>query len=1484
LGIAVLPVPTLRAGPPAPAGFRTDRILIKPAAGVSLDQLAKLDAKLGTSVLRTFTGIGNMQVIQLPAGASVPGLVTAYRQSKLVAYAEPDYFVQPLLIPNDFYCWQGNLWGLRNTGIYGGMAGADIDAQDAWDIQYSASNVLVAVTDSGARYTHQDLAGNMWTNPVDGSFGTNVLDGNNNPWDTLGHGTYVAGIIGAVGSNSVGVVGVAWRVQLMACRFVNQLGADSGSVSDAITCIDYAINNRAKIINASWGGYTFNSSALYDAIQSCRDAGIIFVTATGNDGNNNDVNPLYPASSHLDNLLAVAATDRNDALASWSNFGLTNVDLAAPGETIFSTGNSNDTDYSYISGTSMAAAYVSGACAVLWARYPDESYQQIIQRVLTGVDPLPTLAGKCVAGGRLNLLRALGGTVVSSLIVAPTNNFSPSGSTGGNFRPSNTTYTLTNGAARPLDWSVFSAPNWVGISVTNGLLAPGATTNVQISITTNAQSFPPGSYIATVNFSNVTSLGGTTSRLVSLQITSHTGYLAVLPQSNFLFGGTMGRPFAPSNAVYTLYNSGGTGFNWAITNTQGWIGLSLTNGNLPAGAATNVQVLLNTNAQTLATGSHTNLLSFNDLTSGQGNTSRLVALMVAAPGVLLVTPGTGVNSGGYVGGPFTPSNTIYTLTNTGAASLEWSLTSMMGAAPLTLAVAAPNWISASVTNGILAAGGTTSVTISINTNAQALAPGGYTNVLVFTNAASGLGGTNLLMTLQVAPPPGILVVAPSGDFNSSGVVGGPFSPSNMVYTLTNTGGGALDWSLTSTEGWSGISASNGTLPGFAITNITVFLNTNAESLAPGRYTNVLAFTNGTSGLGNTNLLMTLQVAPASGILTVTPSGDFSSSGAAGGPFAPSNMVYTLTNTGGSTLNWLLTGSQSWADISASNGTLPAFTVTNITAFLTTNAQALAPGSYTNVLAFTNVTSGLGGTNLLMTLQVAPPPGFLVIASGGDFNSSGVVGGPFSPSNMVYTLTNTGGSALTWTLTSAESWAGISAFNGTLPGSTATNIITFLTTNAQSLAPGSYTNILAFTNATSGLGNTNLVVTLQVARMPGILLVAPSSDFNSSGVLGGPFAPSNMVYTLTNSAGNVLNWSLTSTQSWAGISTSNGMLPGFTATNITAFLTTNSQALVPGSYTNILAFTNATSGLGNTNLVMTLQVAPAPGILAVTPSGDFIASGAEGGPFAPSNMVYTLTNTGGSALNWSLTSSQNWADIFASNGMLPGFTATNITAFLTTNAQALAPGSYTNVLAFTNATSGLGNTNLLVSLLVNSTPGYLLVGPASDFNSSGVAGGPFTPSNFVYTLENSGGSPLDWVATNSQNWASLSVPTGTLTAAASTNVNLFINTNSQTLAPGTYTNYVVFSNPTAGQNDTIRLAILQINNPPALQLSIAQLTNQIVVTVVGRPLTFFVLQRGDDLSTWTPFATNQTGPDGTHSAVETNNAPAAHRFFRALIAQ
>jgi subtilisin family serine protease len=277
----------------------------------------------------------------------------------------------------------------------------------------------VAVIDSGVRYTHEDLAANMWHNPgeasngidddgdgyVDDIYGINTIQHNGNPFDDYGHGTHVAGLIGAKGFNGVGVVGVCWSVQIMACKFIDSLG--NGSISDAITCIDYARSKGARIINFSWGDTTFTSQALYDAIASARNAGIIFTAACGNNGANNDVTPYYPASYDLDNILSVAATTRRDELASYSSYGQSTVDLGAPGDTVFSCWYSANNSYRYLSGTSMAAPIVAGACALLWAYYPQESYSDIIHRILWNVDPLPQLAGKCVSGGRLNLLAAL---------------------------------------------------------------------------------------------------------------------------------------------------------------------------------------------------------------------------------------------------------------------------------------------------------------------------------------------------------------------------------------------------------------------------------------------------------------------------------------------------------------------------------------------------------------------------------------------------------------------------------------------------------------------------------------------------------------------------------------------------------------------------------------------------------------------------------------------------------------------------------------------------------------------------------------------------------------------------------------------------------------------------------------------------------------------------------------------------------------------
>ena len=373
------------------AAFRADRILIKPKAGVDLFALASFHAAHEANVARK---LGKLQVVAVRR--DVRSTIAAYQRSGFVEFAEPDYWVHLAVTePNDPAYGDGTLWGLDK-----------IDAPEAWDISTSASNIIVAVIDTGVRYTHEDLVGNMWINPLDGSHGLNAIVGSNDPNDDSGHGTLIAGIIGATANNAKGVAGVAWQVKIMACKFADNAG---GTISDAVACIDYARTNGARIINASWGTYE-ESLSLSNAIYEAREAGILVVGAAGNNALNID-DPYwhyYPASLPLDNVISVAATTRRDELHRFSNTGATNVDLAAPGDDIYSTYFLADDAYARDEGTSMASAYVSGACALLRARFPTESADQIRDRLLAGVDPVPSLAGQCVSGGRLNLRQAFG--------------------------------------------------------------------------------------------------------------------------------------------------------------------------------------------------------------------------------------------------------------------------------------------------------------------------------------------------------------------------------------------------------------------------------------------------------------------------------------------------------------------------------------------------------------------------------------------------------------------------------------------------------------------------------------------------------------------------------------------------------------------------------------------------------------------------------------------------------------------------------------------------------------------------------------------------------------------------------------------------------------------------------------------------------------------------------------------------------------------
>lgn len=334
-------------------------------------------------------------------------------------YVEPDYYLTNTADPNDPGYFNRRKWGLHNVGQNNGKFDADIDAREAWDVIHDASDIIVAVIDSGARMTHEDLKDNLWVNVgeipgngvdddrngyVDDVHGINAIDGTGSPEDDQGHGTHLSGIVGALGNNGKGSVGVAWKVKIMPLKFIDSTG--SGSTSDAIECIDYAIEQGAHVINASWGNVG-QSFFLERAVRRARNAGVVFVTAAGNNSDDIEEVPNFPASYTFDNILSVCATTERDGLVSFSNFGAVSVDLGAPGSTIYSTFYRSDSDYEVMSGSSMSVGFVAGSVALLMAKYPDRAYQDWISAVTQTVDPLPALEGRTVTGGRLNLNSAL---------------------------------------------------------------------------------------------------------------------------------------------------------------------------------------------------------------------------------------------------------------------------------------------------------------------------------------------------------------------------------------------------------------------------------------------------------------------------------------------------------------------------------------------------------------------------------------------------------------------------------------------------------------------------------------------------------------------------------------------------------------------------------------------------------------------------------------------------------------------------------------------------------------------------------------------------------------------------------------------------------------------------------------------------------------------------------------------------------------------
>lgn len=459
-GLTVRPV----AATPNPA-FVPGELVIQYWDGSTDTQRDAARAKVGATPKRTLhvaaEGRGHLEVARLPANANVEAAIATLKNDPGVAFAEPNYtYSRPVVsaVPTDRGYTNGSLWGMYGddkptpVGPAGTTNPYGSQAEKAWAAgKTGRQSVYVGVIDEGIRFDHGDLAANVWTNlgeiPDDGidNDGDGYID-DVHGWDFYhhdatvydvgedNHGTHVAGTIGARGSNTDwdgqcncgGVVGVNWNVTLISAKF---LGPDGGSLDDAVQAIDYfTMLKKTKglnivALNNSWTGGG-DSQALHDAIIRAAKAGILFVAAAGNEGSNNDGVRSYPSgystlqgtstesAASYESVIAVAAIDSNGALASFSNYGRTTVDLGAPGVGIWSTTASPSdwlNPYAQMSGTSMATPHVTGALALYASVYmasgPTSAIQarQMRTALLNTVIKTSSLNGRTVTNGRLNI-------------------------------------------------------------------------------------------------------------------------------------------------------------------------------------------------------------------------------------------------------------------------------------------------------------------------------------------------------------------------------------------------------------------------------------------------------------------------------------------------------------------------------------------------------------------------------------------------------------------------------------------------------------------------------------------------------------------------------------------------------------------------------------------------------------------------------------------------------------------------------------------------------------------------------------------------------------------------------------------------------------------------------------------------------------------------------------------------------------------------
>ncbi len=652
-----------------------------------------------------------------------------------------------------------------------------------------------------------------------------------------------------------------------------------------------------------------------------------------------------------------------------------------------------------------------------------------------------------------------------------------------------------------------------------------------------------------------------------------------------------------------------------------------------------------------------------------------------------------------------------------------------------------------------------------------------------------------------------LLSVSSGAFKPVGFAGGPFDPTNQLFVVSNAGSTSMGWTVSKTASWLNLSATNGTLAAGQSTNIFVSINANANSLAPGVYTDTLGFTNTTNGAGNTTRPVTLSATQ----LGVSPSTDFASLGPVGGGFTPGSKVYTLTNaSAASSLTWGASKTEAWLDLSATSGTLAPGASTNITVSINATANSLPKGVYNDTVVFTNAVSDPGNATRGVTLTV---------------------GGGFAGGNLVVyrvgdgTVSLSASSAVVFLSEYTQSGDFVQAIpvstnDFSAAGSATSEGLITRSTDGQYLVFAGYATNQGVASVASTSAATVRRVVARVDANGNIDTSTRLTDFASGNNPRGVASTDGNNIWVSGGAGGVRYATL-------GATTSTQL--SASPTNIRGVNIFSNQ-LYSSAMSGAFRLFTVGPGLPTTGGQVCTNL---PGLPTTGASYySFVMFNLTGGADPVDTLYVASDETAGGVYKWSLV-----GGTWMSNGLVSASAARGVTGALeisgtTTNVKLFITSQGT-LTGFTD-TNGwnaapAGTTNFTVAAPANtafrgvaftpdiSATANLAVNPATDFDSAGARGGPFTPASKVYTVSNTGGSSMDWSVSKTAPWLDLSATSGTLLPGAATNITVSLNANANALPAGIHSDTVDFLNTSTGDGDTSRavtLAISQLGVAPS----------------------------------------------------------------------